>query len=181
MARTWALIAPVEPILHRVSCSNERLPNAPKHYETHKNKSLGSNWVYGCIHCENFQWDFMPRTCALILPFRPTLHRVLCINERIQNAPKHYQMHQNMSLRSNGWIGFVCGQKFWCDFMARTFALITPVQLVLLRVSCSNETLPNAPKHYEADQNMSLGSNGVDWVRSLQKNSHATSWHELLH
>ena len=40
---------------------------------------------------------------------------------------------------------------------------------VLYRVSCSNEILPNAPKHYETHQNMSLGSNGVDWVRSLRK------------
>jgi hypothetical protein len=46
MAQTCALIAPVQPILHLVSCSNERLPNAPKHYETHQNRSLGSNWVY---------------------------------------------------------------------------------------------------------------------------------------
>ena len=28
---------------------------------------------------------------------------------------------------------------------------------------------------------MSLGSNGVDWVRSLQKNPDVTSWHVLLH
>ena len=28
---------------------------------------------------------------------------------------------------------------------------------------------------------MSLESNGVDRVRSLQKNSDATSWHELFH
>jgi len=26
--------------------------------------------------------------------------------------------------------------------------------------------IPNAPKHYETNQNMSLWSNGVDWVRS---------------
>ena len=45
MARTWALIAPVQPVLHQVSCSNETLPSAPKHYETHQNMSLGSNWV----------------------------------------------------------------------------------------------------------------------------------------
>ena len=142
-------------------CSNERLPNAPKHYETHKKRSLGSNWVYrvhslrklpmrfhatnlcinstilahfassfmqernnpkciqtlqnapihtfrvqwgwiGCVHCEKFQCDFMPRTCALFLPFQPTLYRVLCTNERNQNAPKHYKTHQNMSLQSNG-------------------------------------------------------------------------------
>ena len=117
----------------------------------------------------------MPRTCALILPFQPTLHRVSCINERIQNAPKHYKTDQNMSLRSNGWIGFVRCQKFRCDFVARTFALIAPVQPVLHRVSCSNETIQNTPKHYEMHQIMSLGSNGVDRVRSLRKISDATS------
>ena len=45
MARTCALIAPVQPILHQVLCSNERLPNALKHYKMHQNMSLGSNWV----------------------------------------------------------------------------------------------------------------------------------------
>ena len=50
--------------------------------------------------------------------------------------------------------------------MALTFALIAPVQSVLYRVYCRNET-PNAPKHYETRQNMSLGSYGLDWVRSL--------------
>ena len=37
------------------------------------------------------------------------------------------------------------------------------------RVSCSYETLKNAPKHYTTQENMSLGSNGVDWMRSLRK------------
>jgi len=53
--------------------------------------------------------------------------------------------------------------------MARTSALIAPVQPVLHFVLYSNETLINAPKCYETNQNMSLGSNGVDKVRSLQK------------
>ena len=66
-----------------------------------------------------------------------------------------------------GWIGCVLCQKFRHDFVAQTFALIAPVQLVLHRVS--NEMIPNAPKHYEPDQNMGLGSNGVDQVRSLRK------------
>ena len=39
----------------------------------------------------------------------------------------------------------------------------------------------NAPKWYKTHQNVSLGFNMVDRVRSLQKNSVATSWHELLH
>src|SRR6185295_7187829 len=53
--------------------------------------------------------------------------------------------------------------------MARTSALVAPVQPVLQRVLCSNETLPNAPKYYETHQNVSLGSNGVDRVYSLRK------------
>ena len=53
--------------------------------------------------------------------------------------------------------------------MAQTYELIAPVQPILHRVSCSNETLPSAPKHYEMHQNMSLGSNWVDRVRSLRK------------
>ena len=53
--------------------------------------------------------------------------------------------------------------------MARTCALIAPVQPILHQVLCSNKKLPNAHKHYETHQNMSLGSNGVDRVVSLQK------------
>ena len=37
------LIAPVRHDLHIVSCSNEMFPNAPKHYETLRNMSLGCN------------------------------------------------------------------------------------------------------------------------------------------
>ena len=73
-----------------------------------------------------------------------------------------------------GWIGCVRCEKFRCDFMAQTCALIAPVQPVLHQVLCSDETLTNATKHYEMHKNMSLGSNGVDRVRSLRKNSNAT-------
>jgi len=66
-----------------------------------------------------------------------------------------------------GWIGCIHCDKFGHDFVARTFALIAPFQLILHRVSCSNEMVPNAPKHYETQQKMSLWSNGVDWVRLL--------------
>ena len=60
-------------------------------------------------------------------------------------------------------------RKIGHDFVARTFALIAPVQPILHRVSCSNEMVPNAPKHYETQQKLSLESNGVDQVRSLRK------------
>ena len=67
-----------------------------------------------------------------------------------------------------GWIECVRCEKLQRDFVARTFALIATVHPVLHQI-CSYETIPNAPKHYETHQNMSLGSNGVDQVRSLRK------------
>ena len=71
-----------------------------------------------------------------------------------------------------GWIDCVRCQKSRRDFVAQT--LIALVHPVLHRVSCSYKTIPNASKHYETHQNMSLGSNGVDWVRSLQN---IQTWH----
>ena len=123
-------------------------------------------WV-GCILCDKFQNDFMAQTCELIAPVQPVLQRVSCSNETLPNASKHYETHTNMS--PMGWIGCVRCEKFWCDIMARTSALIAPVQHVLHRVSCSNETLPNAHKYYEMHQNIRLGSNGVDRPCSLRQ------------
>ena len=89
---------------------------------------------------------------------------------------KWRQMHPNTMIRIEtlvlgpmGWIGWVRCEKFRCDFVARTFALIVPVHMVLHRVSCSYEMIPNASQHFVTHQNMSLGSNGVDWERSLRK------------
>ena len=104
VARTLALIAPVRPILHRVYCRNKMLPNAPKHYETHHNMSLGSDAVDWadllqrillqlcvlnfCINCNSSAW------------FEPSI-----VNQR--NGPKslkHYETKQNMILGSNGGV-----------------------------------------------------------------------------
>ena len=60
-------------------------------------------------------------------------------------------------------------QKIPVDFVARAFVLMAPVHPILHRVSCSYETITNAHKHYTMNQNMSLWSNGVDWMRSLWK------------
>ena len=82
-------------------------------------------------------------------------------------------MHQNSTNCTKtkvespmGWIECIRWEKFWRDFVARTFALVKPVFHRVLR---ANQTVPNAPKYYETRQNMSLGSHGVDRVRSLQK------------
>ena len=66
-------------------------------------------------------------------------------------------------------IGSVRCEKFKQDIVARTFALIAPVWLVLQQVLCNSETVPNAPKWKETHQTLSLGSNGVDREHSLRK------------
>ena len=130
-----------------------------KQSKMHPNTTKCTNtWVLGlmgwlrCVCCKNFQCAFMARTCALIAPIQPVLDRVSCSNETLPNAPKYYETHQNMSLGYNGWISCVRCEKFRCDFVAKTFALIAPVQPVLHQASCSNETIQNAPKHYETQQ-----------------------------
>ena len=65
-----------------------------------------------------------------------------------------------------GWIGYFRREKFQHDFVARTFALVRPVWH---RVLYGNQMVPNAPKFYGMHQNISLGSNGVDRMRSLRK------------
>ena len=72
-----------------------------------------------------------------------------------------------------GWIRCVHRKKLQRHFVARTLVLIAPAQYVLHQLSCTYETIPNADKYYEMHQNISLGSNGVDQVRSLQK---ITTW-----
>ena len=47
--RTFKLNAPVHPVLHRVSWSNEMIPNTHKHYAMHQNMSLGSNTRLGVL------------------------------------------------------------------------------------------------------------------------------------
>ena len=167
MAQICALFALVQPVLQQVSCSNGTLTNTPKHYETHKNMSLGSNGVDRVRSLRKIPMNFMAQICALIAPVQPILHQVLCSNERLPNAPKHYETDRNKSLGST-WLDRVCSLRKIPRRLHGTCALIAPVQPILHQVLCSNERLPNAPKHYETHQNMSFGSNGVDRVRSLR-------------
>ena len=74
-----------------------------------------------------------------------------------------------MSLGSNGVYRVRSLPKILMRVRGTNFWIIAPVQPISHRVSCSNETIQNAPKHYKTHQFMSLASNGVDLVRSLRK------------
>src|SRR6185437_4866824 len=123
-------------------------------------------WI-GSVHCEKFRCDFMARTCSLIAPVQPVLYLVLCSNEILPNTPKHYETHTNMSLGSNGvdWVRSL--RKIPKRLHVTNLCINCTSSTRFVPNSCSNEILPNTPKHYETHTNMSLGSNGVDWVRSL--------------
>ena len=88
----------------------------------------------------------MARTYVLIAP----VQYVSCSYETIPNASKYYETGRNISLGSNAmdWVRLL-QNKSRHDFVDRPFALIALVHPVLHRVSCSYETIPNAPKHYE--------------------------------
>jgi hypothetical protein len=121
------------------------------------------------MYCEQYRRDFVRRTFALIAPVQPILHRVSCSKKRSQMRPTTTKCTKTWVKGPMGWIGCVLCEKFRHDFVARTVAIIAPVQPVLHQVSCSNETIPNAPKHYKTHQNICLRYNGVNRVRSLRK------------
>ena len=125
-------------------------------------------WIR-CVRCKNVRRDFVGRTFALIAPSQAVLHRVLCKNETIINAPKHYETHKNMSLGSNGFDWLHSLRKIPSQVHGTNFCTNCTSSASLHHVSCGNETIQNAPKHYETPQNMSLGSNGVDRVCLLRK------------
>ena len=141
-------------------------PTTTKPIETLVQGPIG--WM-GCVGFKKLQCDFVARSCALIALVQYVLQQVSCSYATIPNAPKYYETDRNISLGSNGVDWVRCCEKSRRDFVARTFALIAQVHPVLHRVSCIYEKNPNAHKHYETHQNMSLGSNGVDWMCSLRK------------
>ena len=125
-------------------------------------------WI-GCVYCEKSRRDFMVRTFALIAPVRPVLHQVSCSYETIPNARKYYEMHRNISFGSNV-----------VDWVRSLRKILTWLRGTNFCINCSSWSRfapsfmqlrndPKSPKHYETHQNMSLGSNGEDWVHSLRK------------
>ena len=113
----------------------------------------------GCVRCEKFRCDFVARTFTLV---RPVLHQFCKATKRSRVRPNGTKYTKTSVYGLMGWIACVRCEKFWCDFVARTFTLIAPVQPILYRALCSNETIQNTSKH-------EFRANWVDWVHSLRK------------
>src|SRR6185312_11931748 len=108
----------------------------------HQNVSLGSNGLDWFCSLQTILMRFRGTDfCTSSARFAPSFTR----QPNIPNAPKWYEMHQNISLGSNG------------------VDRVPSLQKIPTR-----QTAPNAPKWYKTHQNIILGSNGVDRVRSLR-------------
>src|SRR6185312_15587416 len=116
-----------------------------------------------CVRCEKFRRNFVARTFALV---RPVLHRVSYGNQTTPNAPKWYEMHQNIILWSNGVDRVRSLRKIPTRHRGTNFCTS------LAYFAPSFVTQPNAPQCKQIvqnAQNISSGSTGTDRVRSLRK------------
>ena len=181
MAQTFAIIAPIHPILHRVSCSNEMVPNTPKLYETQQNMSLRSNGVDRVRSLWKLWRDFVAWTFALIAPVQPVLHRDYCRNKTIPNAPGHYETRQKLSLGSYG-----------LDRVCSLWNILTQLRGTNFCINCTNLAhfapsflqSQNGPKCTQTLWNVPKYEVRVIWAgfgALVKKNSDGTSWHEHLH
>ena len=110
-------------------------------------------WI-GCIHCEKFGHNFVARTFALIAPFQPILHRFSCGNEMVPNVSKHYEMHQNISLGSDGVdrldllqkiLTQLCGLNFCINY--KSLDRFKPSIVKQQNIPKCTQTLCNKTKH----------------------------------
>ena len=94
----FSVMAPVQPKLHRFSQSNEMIPNAPKHYKTHQNMSLGSNGVdqvHSLWKC--LTWLHGTNFFHLLHQFSPN-----CTEFR--KVTKQSKMHSNTTKLTKTWV-----------------------------------------------------------------------------
>ena len=141
MPRTCALILLFQPLcieFRAVMKQSKMHPNTTKRTNTCIKGPMGQ---IRCVHCDKLRCDFMAQTCALIAPVQHIFiefHVVTKVCQVHSNTMKHTKTGVQGPI---GWIGCVHCEKFQCDFMPRTFALIVPFQPILHRVSCSNQTI----------------------------------------
>ena len=135
-------------------------PNCTKIVRTHQDMRLGSNGVDRVHLLRKIPTRLRGTTfCSSSVRFAPSfVSQPNCpkCTKTVRNAPKHECWLQKIPTQLRGTNFCTSSARFAPSFVRQ----------------------PNGPKCtkiVQTYQNMSLGSNGVDLVRSLQKNSDATS------
>ena len=154
-ARAFALIALVHPVLHRVSCSYETITNAPKHYETHQNMSLGSNGVDQVLWLRKITTRLRGTNFCINCTSSVCFATSSCSYEKIPNAPKYYETHQNISLGCNGanWVHSLWKILMWHHGMNFCINCTSSICFATCFLQLRNDPkctqiLQNAPKHW---------------------------------
>ena len=92
VARISSLIALVQHVLHRVSCSNKKIENAPTYYKTNQYMILGSNGVVRVRSLRKIPMRLCGTNfCTSLARFAPSFVRPpnsLECTKIVQNAPK---------------------------------------------------------------------------------------------
>ena len=123
----------------------------------------------------------MAQTFVLIATVQYVLQQDSYSDETIPNARKKYNTYWNITLGSYR-VDRVCSLRkipMWLRGTNFCINCTNSPRFAPSFMQLRNDQ--NGPKHYETHQNMSLGSNGVDQVRSFAKNYNVTSWDELLY
>ena len=119
-----------------------------------------------CFGCEKLQRDFVAQTFALIAPVQYVLQQVSCSYKMIPNAPKYYEMHQNISLGCNG--------VDWVHSLRRILMWLRGTNFF---INCTSSDHLALSLLRGTEFRFQWGGLGA----FVSKNRNVTSWHELLH
>jgi len=163
---------------HAVTKRSQMHPNTTKCTET---LVLGPMVWISAFVAKNYNVTSWHELLHYLIQVTPFCTEFQAVTKRSQIHPNTMKHTKTWDYGPMGWIKCVRCEKLQHHFVARTFALIEPVLYVLHQVSCSYETIPNAPKYYEMHRNISFLSNWAGLGVFFAKNYNVTSWHELLH
>ena len=142
----WAFNAQGGPVLHRFSCSIEMVWNAPK------NDSRVQRIGLGTFVAEKLLIHFVNECWAFNALGGPVLHRFLCSNEKVRNAPKH-----EYGVQWSGLGSFIT-KKHRIYFVSGSGAFNALGGPVLHHFSCSIERFRKTPNHESGVQRSVLGT-----------------------
>jgi len=153
-------------------------PNSPKctkFVRTHQNMSLGSNGVDRVRWLRKIPTQLRGMNfCTSSARFTPSF----VTQPNGHNAPKLYEMHQNMSLKSNRIYRVRSFRKISMRLRATNFCTSST------RFAPSFVSQPNGPKCTKIVRNAPKHEFRVQWCGTgafVAKNSDTASWHKLLH
>ena len=89
------------------------------------------------------------------------------VTKRSQMHPNNTKLTETLVQGPMGWVHWL--RKITTRLRGTNFCFNWTSSVCFATSFMQLQNIPNAPKYYKTDRNISLGSNGVDWVFSLRK------------